>query len=226
MVIFLRSTIRQKNELYLYKIKKIVLTTKIQNKRYTVEEYLALEERSDEKHEFHNGKITPMAGAKLPCNKIALNVARALDNWIEENSLPYIVLNSDMKIMLEKYNRFVYPDTLVVCEKPKYWNGRMDVITNPTLIFEVLSESTEKYDRSNKFTLYRSLPSFKEYVLIEQNEPLVDAYFKQENTEDLWKITGKTDIKDSITLHSIGFDLPLAKIYWQIPELLGELWEG
>ena len=203
-----------------------MLTAKVQNKRYTIEEYLALEERSAEKHEFHNGKITPMPGAKLPHNKIALNVARALDNWIEENKLPYIVLNSDMKIMLEKYNRVVYPDTLVVCEKPKYWNGRMDIITNPTLIFEVLSESTEKYDRSNKFTLYRSLPTFKEYVLIEQNEPLVDAYFKQEDTDDLWKITGKTEMEDSIPLHSIGFDLPLAKIYWQIPALLGELWEG
>jgi Uma2 family endonuclease len=198
----------------------------VERKRYTLEEYFALEERSEEKHEYHNGKLKIMAGGTIPHNKIAVNIARSLDNWIEENNLPYVVLGSDTKIRIEKYNRNVYPDVLVVCEKVQYWEGRNDIIVNPLLIFEVISESTEGYDRSNKFDLYRTLPSFKEYVLISQFKPLADDYFRQTEDENLWKITTTADMEAALRLHSIGFDLPLAKIYWQVPELLGEAWEG
>ena len=215
---------RQKN--YFCKNSKVMVTAPVQQKRYSLEEYFALEEKATEKHEYHNGKIITMPGGSIPHNKIAVNITGFLNIWFEENKLPFVVLNSDTKIRIEKFNRNVYPDALVVCEKIQYWSGRTDIILNPTLIFEVSSDSTEDYDRGGKFTLYRTLPSFKEYILIDQYRPWVDGYFKQNEEEELWKITSETEIETSIRLHSIGLDLPLSKIYWQVPELQGEAWEG
>lgn len=198
----------------------------VQHKRYSLEEYFAIEEKAEEKHEYHNGKIIPMPGGTIPHSKIAVNIANALDNWIVSNNLPYFVLNSDVKIRIEQYNRNVYPDVLVVCEKVQYWGGRKDIILNPKLIFEVASESTESYDRGGKFSLYRSLPSFKEYVLVSQYRPMVESHFQQSEAESLWKITNANQMDSSIQLRSIEFDLPLSKIYNQVPELQGEDWEG
>ena len=105
----------------------------VQQKRFSLEEYFALEEMAGEKHEFHNGKIKTMPGGTIPHNKIAVNITTALENWIEANNLPFLVLNSDTKIRIEKFNRSVYPDVLVVCEKLQYWKGRKDIILNPRL---------------------------------------------------------------------------------------------
>ncbi|MCF8246024.1 MAG: Uma2 family endonuclease [Saprospiraceae bacterium] len=203
-----------------------MVDTSIRQKRYSLDEYFALEEKAEEKHEYHNGKIITMAGGSTSHSKIAVNITRALDNWIKAQKLPLIVLNSDTKIRIQDFNRNFYPDALVVCEKVNYWNGRTDIITNPVLIFEVLSESTEHYDREDKFRMYRTLPSFKEYVLVNQFKPLVNDYFLQDEKEGLWKISSADSLEAKIVLPSIGFELSLADIYWMIPELQGELWEG
>jgi Uma2 family endonuclease len=203
-----------------------MVDTLVRQKRYTLEEYFALEEKSEEKHEYHNGKIITMPGGSIPHSKIGVNIARILDNWIAAQKLPLIVLNSDTKIRIQDFNRNLYPDALVVCEKVKYWNGRTDIITNPVLIFEVLSESTEQYDREDKFRMYRTLPSFKEYVLVNQFKPLINDYFLKDEKEGLWKINAADSLDAKITLASIGFELALADVYWMIPELQGELWEG
>ncbi len=200
--------------------------TTVQQKRYSLEEYFALEEKAEEKHEYHNGKIITMPGGSIPHNKIAVNIMIALGNWIEDNNLPYVLLNSDVKIRIEQFNRIVYPDVLIVCEKLEYWKGRKDTILNPRLVFEVASESTENYDRGNKFHLYRSLPSFQEYVMVSQYRSMVESHFLQSAEESLWKITTADKLDDSLHLKSIGFDLPLAKVYKQVPELQGEDWEG
>lgn len=197
-----------------------------QQKRYSLEEYLALEEKAEEKHEFHNGKIITMPGGTIPHNKIAVNILTALNNWIETNNLPFLVLNSDTKLRIEHFNRVVYPDVLVVCEKLEYWKGRKDTILNPRLIFEVASESTEGYDRGGKFNLYRSLPSFQEYVMVSQYRPWVESHFLHSKAESLWKITTSNGLDASLHLQSIGFDLPLAKVYRQVPDLQGDDWEG
>ena len=200
-----------------------MIETQVKQKRYSIEEYFAHEEKAEEKHEFHNGKIINMPGGSIPHNKIAVNISAALNDWFKQKSLPFFVLNSDTKIRIEKFNRYVYPDTLVVCEKIQYSKGCTDTILNPTLVFEVSSDSTEKYDRQGKFSLYRSLPSFKEYVLVNQYKSWVDAYFLKNGKEGLWKISTETDIEKSIHLHSINFDLPLSDIYWQVPELQGRI---
>ncbi len=87
-----------------------MVATKVQQKRYSLEEYYALEEKATEKHEYHNGKIITMLGGTIPHNKIAVNIMIALGNWIEDNNLPYIILNSDTKLRIEQFNRIVYPD--------------------------------------------------------------------------------------------------------------------
>ncbi len=203
-----------------------MLDTLVRQKRYSLEEYFALEEKAEEKHEYHNGKIIPMPGGTIPHNKIAVNIMTALDNWIDGNNLPFVVLNSDTKLRIEQFNRIVYPDVLMVCEKLQYWKGRKDIILNPRIVFEVASESTEEYDRGNKFNLYRSLPSFQEYVMVSQYRPWVESHFLHSEAESLWKITTASGLDASLHLKSIGFDLPLAKVYKQVPELQGDDWEG
>ncbi|MBK9017686.1 MAG: Uma2 family endonuclease [Saprospiraceae bacterium] len=138
----------------------------IQKKRYSLEEYFEMEEKSEEKHEFHNGKIILMPGGSVPHSKIAVNITSILNYWIEANNLPFYVLNSDTKVRIEHFNRNVYPDVLVVCEKPQYWKGRTDIIVNPTIVFEVFSNSTREYDRDGKFNLYRSCPPSRNTCLL------------------------------------------------------------
>ena len=111
-------------------------------------------------------------------------------------------------------DKSVYPDALVVCQEPEYWAGREDLIVNPLLIVEVLSKSTRKYDKGDKFLLYETLPSFMEYVLIEQNEPHVEAWFQQ--SPNTWNKIKETDLTKSIFLRSLGVSVPLSDIYEDI----------
>lgn len=195
-------------------------------KIYTVEEYLALEATSEQKLEFHNGKIIQMAGGTIPHNTIKKNIIVALDNWITQNELDYLVLDSDTKIRIEKYNKFVYPDAILICEQPKYYKHRKDAIVNPVLIVEVLSKSTKKYDEEDKFKLYRTVSTFKEYLLVSQHLPQVVSYFKEDENRQLWKISEAEGLDDAIKLNTVDFDLPLNAIYRRIPQLLGEEWKG
>ncbi len=202
-----------------------MVATASEKKRYTIEEYLRFEEQAEEKHEFHNGKIIPMAGASIPHNQIIVNVITTLRSWIAENKLDLFVLTSDVKVRIEAFNRNVYPDAIVICEKPEYWQNRKDTIVNPVLIFEILSGSTQGFDKKDKFKLYRSLPSLREYVLIDQFKPWVDTYFKKPEGENLWEINTHLSLNAKAPLQSIGFELPLSEVYWKIPELLGDEWE-
>lgn len=186
----------------------------VQNKSeriYTLHEYLEREETSVNKHEFHNGKIITMAGGKFKHNAIASNMLAALKYIVKPLPQKFWVINSDQKIYIESASKSVYPDTLVVCQEPEYWQGREDLIVNPLLIVEVLSKSTRTYDKGAKFLLYETLPSFTEYVLIEQKKPYVEAWFKQ--SPDNWHKIKETELDKSILLRSLGVSVPLADIY-------------
>ncbi len=195
-------------------------------KVYTEEEYFALEEQSVQKLEFHNGKITQMAGGTIPHNTIKKNIIVALENWIIDNDLDYLVLDSDTKVRIEKHNKFVYPDAILICEQPKYYKNRKDAIVNPVLIVEVLSNGTKKYDEEDKFKLYRTIPSFKEYLLVTQHKPQVISYFHENKAKNLWKITEAEGIEDAMQLNAVNFSLPLKAVYRRIPQLLGKDWKG
>jgi Uma2 family endonuclease len=178
---------------------------------YTVEEYLAIEDKSKEKHEFRNGKITKMPGAKPVHNLIAANVIIQLGIAVENAAKNYFILTSDTKIHIPRFNSFVYPDAVVVCEQIELYPGSTTVITNPLLIVEVLSPSTEKHDRESKFYDYKQIPSFKEYLLVAQKMPYVVSSFK--TAERTWQDTEAEDLQSSIYLKSIDCTLSLQKIY-------------
>jgi Uma2 family endonuclease len=178
---------------------------------YTISEYLEMEERSEEKHEYYNGKITLMAGGSTDHSLIATNISMALYNELDKRAESYLVLNSEVKIFIPRIETFVYPDAVVVCEKIEHYNGRNDIITNPFLVVEVASPSTAKYDRTLKFRHYKTLPSFKEYVIVEQDFPWVIASFK--TAENTWNDLEATQLDQSIFLRSINCSIDLKRIY-------------
>jgi Uma2 family endonuclease len=148
-------------------------------KYITLEAYFKAEEKSLTKNEYHDGIIIPMAGAKLRHNRLAHKTAHLIEAFLEEKELEWIVSNSDTKIRIEDFNKVVYLDAVVICAPPQYFNGREDTITNPLVVIEVFSTSTKKFDQNTKFEMYRSLPSFKEYVLVYQDLHRVAVWTKQ-----------------------------------------------
>lgn len=148
-------------------------------KYITLEAYFKAEEKSLTKNEYHDGIIIPMAGAKLRHNRLANRTAHILEGFVEDNLLEQIVSNSDTKIRIEDFNKVVYPDAVVICAPPQYFRNREDTITNPLIVVEVLSTSTQRYDRTTKFEMYRTIPSFQEYVLVYQDRRHVAVWTKQ-----------------------------------------------
>jgi len=180
-------------------------------KNYTIKEYLSLEDASVEKHEFYNGKIIKMSRAKPNHNLIAANIITALNNALEKNEKEYFVLTSDSKIYNPRLNSFLYPDAVVICENIELYPGSSTVITNPLLIVEVLSPSTEEHNRTGKFYDYKLIPSFKEYVLVWQTIPSVTASYKI--ADRTWQDTEAEGLDSSIYLQSINCSIDLKKVY-------------
>lgn len=181
------------------------------SKIYTIAEYLALEERALEKSEYYNGEIIAMPGGKYNHNLIASNFICYLGNALDEKGSGLSVLNSDMKIFIPHLATIVYPDAVVVCEKPEFSEGRTDMILNPLLVVEVLSRSTQDFDRTTKFFWYKHIASFQEYVLVEQKMPYLTASYKI--AERTWQDTEAKGLESSIYLKSIDCTLDLKKIY-------------
>ena len=182
------------------------------SKIYSLHDYLTREEITIEKHEFYNGQIIIMSNAKFYHNLIATNSARAIGNAVEKLFKKYLVVGDGQKIYIEAENIAVYPDALVICEKPVYFQNQKSLITNPLLIIEVLSASTKKYDSKIKFDLYKLLPSFKEYILIDTRKPSLETRFREE--EDLWRIKTITGLETNLTLRALeNVTIPMSSIY-------------
>lgn len=178
---------------------------------YTFEEYLVFEETAAKRYEYHNGEIIEMAGGTGNHSNIANRTATALNNAIDEAGKNCIVFNSDLKVRIEKYNKAIYPDLSAICGEVEYFNESETVLSNPILLIEVLSKSSKDYDRGGKFELYRSIPSFQEYMIIYQSIPKVQTWYKE--SEELWRLGNAEGLNQSIILHSIGCTIKLANIY-------------
>lgn len=177
---------------------------------YSFEDYLGAERDCvDEKHEYIAGQVFAMTGASFDHNLITANVARHLGNKLA--SRPCAVLSNDMRLRIEAADACTYSDVLVLCDQPKFHDDRRDVITTATLLIEVLSPSTEAYDRGDKFALYRTLPDLAQYVLIAQNRISVDVFTRQPN--DDWLLHAYTDSDERIRLSAIDCDLLASEIY-------------
>lgn len=182
-------------------------------KEHSIAEYLEKELRQGERFEYYNGQITLMPGGIISHNRICRNLIVAIDNAIiEEGDLE--IFGSDQKVFLPQYNFYLYPDAIVVTTEPITVENETDAIINPVLIIEVASPSTAKYDKGDKFVLYKSLPSFKEYVLVRQNQAEVNLFFREE--EDLWRSTDVRGIENSVFFKSIGVSLSIERIYRKV----------
>ena len=184
-------------------------------KLYTVEEYFKLEEMASCKNEFRNGKIVAMSGGSLNHSRIVLNIAIIVSQLIDENT--FEVFGSDHQIQIPAYNHFVYSDTFVIKGEPQLYKGGNQGILNPILVFEVLSPSTARYDRYTKFQKYKTLPSFEEYVLVEQEVPIVEVYKKN---GDVWESTTYIGLDKTVKLTSINTELKMSDIYKKVNDLL------
>ena len=186
----------------------VIATTK----RYTVAEYLELEEQAEFKSEFVDGEIVSMAGATANHNKIALNFCRLFPVSIDGQD--YDIFMSDMRLWMPDYSRYTYPDVIVVAGQPIFTDEKQTAITNPCLIVEVLSNSTQEYDRASKFKLYRSILSFREYVLVYQNNYCVEQYIKQ--GDGRWILTEYLEEDAVLKLESVSFEISLRDLYKRV----------
>lgn len=181
------------------------------SKNYTLEQYLVREERSLEKHEFFDGKIVKMPNAKFRHNLIATNVSFAIKLALLNQPTRYLVVGDGQKIYIPSENVAIYPDGIVICEQPIYYDNQEYLITNPLVVIEVLSRSTQAFDRSGNFDLYKNLPSFKEYLLIDSRKYAVETRFRV--SEEMWRMRPVTNKLHSVTLESLGITLTLEAIY-------------
>ncbi len=178
----------------------------------TPAEYLALERSAEIKGEYFDGEIFAMAGASRAHNLIVGNLIRELGNQLRKG--PCEVYPSDMRVKVDLTGLYTYPDVVVVCDEPRFEDEHGDTLLNPTLLIEVLSESTEKYDRGKKSSHYRRLPSLKEYLLVSQEEPHLEHYARQD--DDHWLLTEATGEEARIELPALQATIALAEVYARV----------
>ena len=183
-----------------------------QTPNLSVEEYLCQEIETDTKYEYHDGKIYSLAGGTLNHGMISGNIYMDIGVELEKKNSNCLPFNSDIKLHIESINSYVYPDCMVICGDIEKSSNNENSVVNPVLIIEVLSKSTASYDRGDKFYFYRQIPSFKEYVLIEQDKHVVDVHFKGESS-DFWKITRYEGLDKIVELQSIGVELSMERLY-------------
>lgn len=175
----------------------------------TAEEYLALERRAETRSEFYDGEIFAMAGASPEHNEVVGNVYTVLRPQLRRRGCKLYI--TDLRVRIPATNLYTYPDLIAVCGPPRFDDAERDTLLNPSLIVEVLSPSTEAYDRGQKFAHYRTLPSLTDYVLVAQNRVLVEHFTRRPDAS--WLLTIAERLEDTIELPTLGSRLALAEVY-------------
>jgi Uma2 family endonuclease len=178
-------------------------------KYYTPQEYLELEATAEQKSEYHNGEIIPMTGGSINHNRITGNVYAFLKYNLRGKGKE--AFTCDLRVWIDRYQRYVYPDVLVIQGNPVLHDDRTDTIINPCLIVEVLSKSTQSYDHTDKFRYYRSIPHFQEYLLINQYEYSIEHYRKTGEGE--WLLREYETENAKIRLSTIDVEIAISDIY-------------
>jgi Uma2 family endonuclease len=178
-------------------------------KYLTPEEYLAREEAAEYKSEYYQGEIFAMAGASVNHNTIVGNLHAQMHPALRPRGCRVFML--DTRLWIKANGLFTYPDLMVICGKPEFYEDRDDTITNPLLIVEVLSDSTKNYDRGEKFKFYRSLPTLQEYVLIDQHVIHVEQFYLE--TAKKWVFAEFKELNDFLKLTKLDFQISLQDIY-------------
>ena len=175
-------------------------------------QYLAKERKADFKSQYYRGEMFAMAGASREHNLIVANLVGEIRNALKDRRCE--VYPSDMRVKVATTGLYTYPDATVVCGDPEFEDDQFDTLTNPTVLFEVLSDSTESWDRGGKFRQYRDIPSLKEYVMVTQDRASVERYIRQ--TDGGWLLQEIESISASVRFDSINVMVPLAEIYRNI----------
>lgn len=179
----------------------------------SIPEYIEIERATDTKYEYHDGRIVAMAGGTLEHGLISGNIFGEIKFRLRDKKNNCRAMNSDIKLHIQTANKFLYPDAMVLCGEIKKSTADPNAVMNPTVIIEVLSKSTESYDRGDKFFAYRQIISLQEYILVDQYKAQVEIYQRQ---SDLWKITRITGIDQRLDIPSLGIAIDLESIYEDI----------
>jgi len=175
----------------------------------TPEQYLELDRASEFRNEYYNGRMWAMSGGSYRHAAIIASLSRALGNALDGR--PCGVTSSDVRISVTADGLYTYPDIVVVCGEPKFVDGRSDTLLNPALVIEVLSPSTEAYDRGFKFAQYRRVEALEEYALVSQTEPRVEVFRRQPGGH--WLLSEFVGLEAVCVFDSVNASVPLAKIY-------------
>jgi len=183
-------------------------------KKYKIspEEYLAFERKSETRSEYFDGEIFAIAGASREHNQISANIVRVLGNQLLEKSCS--VFSSDMKVKIIEIDKYTYPDIVVVCENEEYEDENDDILLNPLVIMEILSDSTEAYDRGDKFYHYQFIDSFTEYILVSQYFPKVEKFIRRKN--GTWIYSRCQSMEDIVEIDLIKCEIPVSEIYRKV----------
>ncbi len=179
---------------------------------YTPEEYLEFEEKAEYKSEYRDGEIVLMTGGTTNHNEIAGNFYANLKFALKGQN--YRVYMADVRLWLPRYRQHTYPDVMVIQGQPVYTGMNTTTVMNPCLIAEVLSKSTKNYDQGDKFLYYRSIPEFKEYILIDQYQYHVMQYVKTADSQ--WLFTEIEGESATLSLQTIDFQIQLSDLYEQV----------
>lgn len=178
----------------------------------TEAEYVAFERAADTKHEYRQGEVVALAGASRAHNLITANILAGL--VVRLRGRPCETYMSEMRVRVRDAGLYTYPDVVVVCGEPQFDDAELDMLLNPTVLIEVLSPSTEAYDRGRKFRDYRALRSLREYITVAQDEPRAEQFLRREDGRWLWREVASLD--DTLELPALGCALPLREIYERV----------
>ncbi len=185
------------------------------HRRISIEDYLAAERRAETKSEYMDGEVFAMSGASREHNLIAVNVTASVHGQLKGRACETYA--GDMRVHVPATGLYTYPDVTVVCGEPRFEDSEVDTLLNPTLLIEVLPPSTEGYDRGKKFAQYRMLESFREYVLVSQEEVRVEIFTRQDDGH--WLLSEEASrLEETVPLASIGCELRLADVYDRVIE--------
>ena len=180
-----------------------------EKKYHTLEEYLEFEVSSGERHEYIDGEVICVTAGTPNHNKIAGNFYAALNFALKRQ--PYDVFVTDQRLWIPKKRIYTYPDIMVIAQPLEYAEGRRDTLTNPLIVAEVLSNSTQNYDRGEKFLAYRTIPTLQEYLLIDQYSMHIEHFFKTDRKR--WTFAEYDDTEELLSLQSISFQIKLSDVY-------------
>ena len=180
----------------------------INDPKLTPQEYLEAERVSETKHEYIGGRTKPMVGASMRHNQIVSNLIIAIGSRVDRKA--FCIFPSDMRLLIEASGVFTYPDISIVSGKPELKYDKGDVLVNPVVLIEVLSESTEAYDRGKKFEEYRKIQTLREYVLVSQDRACIESFARQQDT---WSLRTTASMEKEHRIDSVACNIALADIY-------------